>query len=134
MPPASVVPIGRLTTTSWPRACSAPRACASASRRPAPSGPSKLIRNPGYGRSSAIHHLPAPSAFTPVVFALAEHPEMPFEDRTGKRLDLLTLGIDLAVGVDDRHFVFVDHLVVLVHDAALEQPITFLRIVAEPKV
>src|SRR5436305_8522601 len=98
MPPASVVPNGRLTTTSWPRAWSAPRACASASRRPAPSGPSKLIRKPGYGRSSAIHHLPASSASTPVVFALAEHPEMPFEDGAGKRLDLLALTFDLSIG------------------------------------
>src|SRR3954470_20148287 len=101
MPPASVAPIGRLTTTSWPRAWSAPRACASASRRPAPSGPSKAIRNPGYGRALATDHLPAAAALTTRVFALAEHREMALQDRLGERPDLVDLRLDLPIRVDD---------------------------------
>src|SRR5918993_3355984 len=100
MPPASVAPSGRLTTISCPRAWRAPRAWASASRRPAPSGPSKAIKKPGYGRPSATNDLPSAPPFAPSVLTLAEHREVPLQDRPGQRSDLLALGLDGPVGVD----------------------------------
>src|SRR3954465_15985711 len=104
MPPASVAPIGRLRTTSCPRAWSAHRAWASASRRPAPSGPSKAIRKPGYGRASATDHL-TPPPLAAGVLGLVEHREVPLQNRAGQRADLLALRLDRAVRVDHRHVV-----------------------------
>src|SRR5215212_9935731 len=134
MPPASVAPIGRLTTTSCPRAWSAQRAWASASRRPAPSGPSKAIRKPGYGRASATDHLTSAPTPTAGVLTLVEHREVPLQDRAGQRANLLALRLDRAVGVDHRHVVLVDHVVVFVDDPPLEQPVALLGILAQPQI
>src|SRR4051794_26713821 len=101
MPPASVAPIRRLTTTSWPRAWRAPRAWASASRRPAPSGPSNAIKNPGYARVSATNDLPSAPTLPTRVLPLAEHREVAIEDRLCERADLGNLRLDLPVRVDD---------------------------------
>src|SRR5437763_1576908 len=139
MSPATVSPMGQITSVSRPRATSAARACASSARRPASADPSTAINRPGYDLCSAKDRLgllrPRSLQSGPVAGpASVQQGEVPIEDRPGQGPDLRLLHLDRSAGVDRRQPILVDHVVVLLDDAPLEVPVARPSVAARVEV